>query len=159
MFVLLLGACATIPTEGTPAAEEKITVAAGPCFGFCPVYEASLAADGKVRFIGLRHTAFIGKRTGSVPASTFLSLARDLSPYRPANGIYQLVECTAEVSDTTVYTITWTDSRGRQTSAKVQSGCPGGPARELSSILRSVPERMGIGTWATQTTRPGASRG
>jgi hypothetical protein len=69
------------------------------------------------------------------------------------------VECTAAVSDTSPFTVTWTDAAGHKTSATVQSGCPGGPGQALVALLRSAPERLGIADWAKQTTRPGASRG
>jgi hypothetical protein len=67
--MLVLAACATGPglgngsTVAASAPGETITVALGPCFGFCPVYETSIAPDGGVRFDGQRHTAVLGERT------------------------------------------------------------------------------------------------
>ena len=165
--MLVLTACATAPGIGThtgpigaaPAPQETITVALGPCFGFCPVYEASIAPEGGVRFEGQRHTAVLGERTRNVGAAVYDGLKRDLAAFRPAAGTQATVDCTAAVSDTSPYTVTWTDRAGRQTIATVQGGCPGGPGQALIQLLRGVPERLGIAEWARQTTRPGTSRG
>jgi hypothetical protein len=163
--MLVLAACATGPGLGNAstgvasAPEETITIALGPCFGFCPVYETSIAPYGGVRFDGQRHTAVLGERTRNAGASVYTGLKRDLAPFRPAAGTQAEVDCTAEVSDTSPYTVTWTDPAGRQTIATVQGGCPGEPGQALVQLLRGVPERLGIAEWARQTTRRGTSRG
>jgi hypothetical protein len=162
--MLTLAACApgarTAPIAAAPeAAAETITVAVGPCFGFCPVYVASVAPDGQVRFTGERHTAVLGERTRNIGVTAYGALARDLAIFRPATGTEASVECTAAVSDTSSYTVTWVDTTGRRSATTVQSGCPGGPGHTLVMILRDLPVRLGIADWARQTTRPGASRG
>ncbi|WP_442679900.1 DUF6438 domain-containing protein [Sphingomonas sp. ASY06-1R] len=155
-----LTACATAPRPGPSAPSgETISVAVGPCFGFCPVYTASVAPDGSVRFDGERHTAVLGARTRTVGTSGYRALARDLAPFRPADGSEATIACIAAVSDTSPYVVTWTNAAGRKTSASVQSGCPGGPGQLLVQRLRALPDRLGIADWAKQTTRPGASRG
>ncbi len=89
----------------------------GPCFGFCPVYETSIAPDGGVRFDGQRHTAVLGERTRNAGASVYSGLKRDLAPFRPAAGTQAVVDCIAAVSDTSPYTVTWTDPAGGKTIA------------------------------------------
>jgi hypothetical protein len=161
--MLALTACATQHGSGSarPAisARETITVAVGPCFGFCPVYEAAVAPDGVVRFTGERHTAALGERTGSIGSLAAADFARDLAPFRPASGTEAEIDCTDTVSDASSYTVTWTNTDGRKTFAKVQGGCLGGPGQSLVILLRDLPTRLSIAEWAKQTTRPGASRG
>jgi hypothetical protein len=158
-----LAGCATTlgpaPVAATPQATETITVAVGPCFGFCPVYSTTVTPEGVLRFDGQRHTAVLGKRTRSVGVAGYRELAQSLAAFRPATGTEAVVDCEAAVSDTSPFTVTWTDAAGRKTTATVQSGCPGGPGRTLVGILRALPDRLGTTDWAKQTTRPGASRG
>lgn len=158
-LILSLAACATTPGNGPAATGETITVSVGPCFGFCPVFEASLMPDGAVHFVGRRHTAVLGEKSRSAGVGAYRALARDLAPFRPADGTEARVECIAAVSDTSDYTVTWTATAGRKTTATVQSGCPGGPGQALVKLLREVETRLGIADWAKQETRPGMPRG
>ncbi|WP_380784765.1 DUF6438 domain-containing protein [Sphingomonas sp. R86521] len=163
-MTLMLGACVSAPTVSTPLASspapsETITISVGPCFGFCPVYTASFASDGTARFFGQRHTAVLGERAKDAGAEAYRELARDLAVFQPATGAEAAIECTAAISDTSEYTVTWTGANGRKTVATVPSGCPGGPGNTLVRILRDVPKRLGIEDWTKQTTRPGESRG
>lgn len=160
---LALGACAAdssgVEPTPAPAAGETIAIAVGPCFGFCPVYEVSIAPGGAVTFTGERHTEVTGKREAAKGAATYTAVARDLAPFRPADGTTARVECDAAITDTSSYTITWTDTAGRQTVATHQRGCHGGPGQALDVLLGDLPERLGIAGWAKQVTRPGVSRG
>lgn len=161
---LPLAACATTP-ERTPAAAhdpgsaETITLAVGPCFGFCPVYAVSVSPAGEVVFNGERHTAVLGERRRSVGEATYRTVARDLGSYRPPSGSRGEVDCSAAVSDTSSLTLTWTDAAGRETVATVSTGCPGGRGRGLAEVLGTLPDRLGVAPWAKQKTREGASRG
>lgn len=157
--LVLLSGCATVPEPAQPATAERLALSVGPCFGFCPVYEVTLFDDGTLRFVGVRHTAMLGTRERRAGRSRFLAMERDLAAYRPTPGSEVAVECAAAVSDTSAFTVTWTDSAGRKASATVQSGCPGGAGKALADLLRDAPKRLGIAQWTKQTTRPGSSRG
>lgn len=157
-----LAGCASGPSVATPtaaAAPETITVAVGPCFGFCPVYRAAITPGGVVTFEGERHTAVLGERHREGGAAAYRTLVADLAVYRPASGVTAQVPCAAAITDTSSYTLTWRGPDGRETVVTLQSGCAEGPARALGLLLRALPERLGIADWARQTTRPGASRG
>lgn len=160
---LALGACAAdsagVGSTPAPAAGETIAVSVGPCFGFCPVYQVSIAPGGAVAFVGERHTEVIGERKAAAGAATYTAVARDLALFRPADGTTARVECEAAITDTSSTTITWTDAAGRQTVATHQRGCSGGPGKALDDVLGALPERLGIAGWAKQVTRPGVSRG
>ncbi|WP_448536858.1 DUF6438 domain-containing protein [Sphingobium yanoikuyae] len=161
--LLLLAGCATgtIRPQAEPAADvgSSITIAVGPCFGFCPVYRIEVGSTGRVVFTGERHTAVIGERSRDAGAAAYRSLEADLAEYRPADGTTQRVECDAAITDTSTYTITWRRADGREAEATHQSRCSGGQGQKLDVLLQSVPERLGVSAWAKQVTRPGASRG
>lgn len=159
----LLASCTTVPQEnaGTPEAEgaETITISVGPCFGFCPVYNVGIVPKGTVTFEGKRHTVVVGERQHDAGAAAYRTLAADLAAYRPHTGTTATVECEAAISDTSTYTITWTNPRGDKTVALHRRSCSGGPGKALDAILEDVPSRLGIADWAKQITRPGESRG
>ncbi|MBC3941161.1 DUF6438 domain-containing protein [Sphingomonas albertensis] len=161
--LISLGACASIPQvvmnpplAGSP---ETIAVSVGPCFGFCPVYDVVLSPNGDVHFSGKRHTAEVGDRDRRSSPEVYRAVANDFAAFRPADGTTARVPCTAAISDTSSYTITWTTADGRRTVATHQRGCSDGPGHELDNILATLPKRLGIVAWAQQTTRPGLSRG
>ena len=138
------------PSAG-PAAAETITLSVGPCFGFCPVYTVSISPAGAVGFNGERHTAVLGEKTRMVDAETYRKIARQLAPFRPSEGDEVAVECSAAVSDTSPFTVTWIDAGGRDRTAIVASGWaraqPGTP--ELANLeLRA--RRQGAGLWAAR---------
>jgi hypothetical protein len=139
--------------------EEPVTIAVGPCFGFCPVYEVTVLPDGTIDFTGQRHTAVLGDRHGSMDAASYRRLMTDLSAFRPATGTTAQIECDAAISDTPTYTITWGGADGRKTIATHQGGCPGGAGQRLDAVLRRLPDQLGIAEWMRQVTRPGVSRG
>lgn len=161
-FAVMLAGCAQDRggLAGVPAATgEKISIAVGPCFGFCPVYSTSIASNGAVHYVGERHTAMLGERDRKLDQAIYRRLQRDLAAFRPADGTESAVECEAAISDTSRYTITWTAPDGRVTTATHQQGCSGGPGQALNKILTTVPDRLGVAAWAKQMTRPGVSRG
>ncbi|ATI79972.1 hypothetical protein A6768_08105 [Sphingobium yanoikuyae] len=164
--LLALGACATVPgspgeetEQGSGPRKETIAVSVGPCFGFCPVYDAKIAPDGTVTFHGERHTATLGDKSRVAGKGTYASISASLAPFRPTDGTTGVVPCDAAISDMSSYTITWTDAQGLKTVATHQQGCSGGPGQALDRILKDLPDRLGISAWAKQITRPGTSRG
>lgn len=161
--VMTLTACAAgtppMPSAPNPSPIESVTVSVGPCFGFCPVYDATIASNGLVSFVGSRHTAVLGERRLNVGADAYRTVADELAVFRPAAGTEARIQCDAAISDMSAYTIRWQGSDGQVTVATLQSRCPAGPGARLDAILRGLPGRLGIEEWAKQTTRPGESRG
>ena len=161
--LLALAACATdgrvAGTESPSPVGDVISIAVGPCFGFCPVYKTEISPSGTVVFTGERHTEVLGERRREAGAAAYRALSADLAAYRPADGATQRVDCDAAITDTSTYTITWRRPDGREAVATHQSRCSGGPGQKLDEVLKSVPDRLGIAPWAKQITRPGASRG
>lgn len=137
----------------------SIRVSVGPCFGFCPVYSVSIGPDSEVTFSGERNTTVLGDRQRRADPKLFAHVAASLEPFRPAEAASGRVACDAAISDTSTYTITWIAADGRRTVATHQSGCTGGPGKELDQILRALPRELGVDDWARQVTRSGTSRG
>ena len=61
--------------NGRPEEIGAITLRRGPCFGFCPAYEVTLAADGGATWRGDRFVDRIGRYEGEVAAQDFLRVA------------------------------------------------------------------------------------
>jgi len=158
-----LGACAAVSPGPVPAAgagaPASIAISVGPCFGFCPVYDAKIAADGTVSFTGTRHTAVLGTRERQVAPQTYGAIEADLAPFRPTGGGTTEIPCAVEISDMPTYTVTWTSAAGQKAVATHRGGCREGAGRDLDGVLRGLPQRLGIEEWMKQTTRPGVSRG
>ena len=161
--LMALGACAAVSPGVAPAgnasATASIAISVGPCFGFCPVYDAKIAADGAVSFTGTRHTAVLGTRERQAGPQTYRAIEADLAPFRPVGGGTAEIPCAAEISDMPTYTITWIDPAGQRAIAIHRGGCREGRGHDLDAVLRGLPQRLGIVEWMKQTTRPGVSRG
>jgi hypothetical protein len=159
-LLVLSGCGGGAPVTGmAPATGDVISIAVGPCFGFCPVYRAQISPGGSIVFTGERHTEVLGERRREAGTSVYMALAADLAAYRPADGAEQRVECDFAISDTSRYTITWRRPDGGEAVATHQSRCSGGPGQKLDTILQALPARLGIAAWAKQVTRRGVSRG
>lgn len=160
--LLTLSGCATSPSLETSTAAstgDVITIAVGPCFGFCPVYETVIHPDGAIIYTGEQHTEVLGERRRAVGTDVYTSLAAELAIYRPADGSTIRIECATAITDTSIYTITWQKPDGGKAVATHQSRCSGGPGKTLDALLQTLPERLGIDDWARQVTRPGTPRG
>jgi hypothetical protein len=161
---LSLSACAMSDGAATPpstgsASAEAIGYEVGPCFGFCPVYSASISAAGQVRFDGIRHTATFGPQSLVKDARTYRAFAAALAAYRPASGTTASTSCDTRMSDQQHYRITWTSADGSQTVLEHDRGCRSARNDQLNALLDKAPAQLGIAALAKQTTRPGASRG
>lgn len=158
-----LGACAPglqpIGDGNVTTPASTVSVSVGPCFGFCPVYGIAFDTEGTVRFSGIRHTAVLGERERKGDPAALRALDTELRRFRPAVGTSAIVECTMAVSDTSSYTIIWSEPGGRQTTATSQNGCAAGPGRDLDAILKNLPQLVGVADWARQPTRTGEPRG
>lgn len=64
---------ATKPAKATPA-EPVLVYQRTPCNGRCPVYTATIFADGRVEYDGQRYVALLGKHTLSLPPATVTAM-------------------------------------------------------------------------------------
>lgn len=152
--------CATIDQPSDAGSQTgMISVSVGPCFGFCPVYEANVSASGTVDFRGTRHTAVLGARRLQRKPADYAALAAALKPYAPAIGTTASTQCDQRISDQQHYTIVWTAADGARTTLQHDKGCRSAQNDALNAILEQIPSKLGIADWAKQTSRPGVSRG
>ena len=153
-----LGACALTPVE-TPTDAETISYSVGPCFGFCPVYTVSVTPDGHVAFNGERHTATLGKREKDGGAQAYRTISNALAAYRPVTGTTADTQCESQMSDQQHYRVTWKAVNGTETVLQHDRGCRSHGNDQLNKTMESLPDKLGIASWAKQTTRPGVGRG
>jgi len=147
-LLLGLAACATPMDGGGETAEgETISLAVGPCFGFCPVYSVSAAPDGAVRFEGERHTTVVGLKEKTVAPGAYQAVARSLAPWRPASGTTAQTECEQRASDLPTYTVVWTDGAGQTTTLNHDGGCMSETNRRLKAALQAIPSQLGVEPW------------
>src|SRR3546814_7026013 len=102
-----LGGCAAVTPGAVPAngtnVPASIAISVGPCFGFCPVYDAKIVADGIVSFTGTRHTTVLGTRERRAAPDPYHKLEADLASFPPPAGATPEVPCGAEISDMPPY--------------------------------------------------------
>ena len=157
-----LSACATLsgaPASTSHAPQETIAYSVGPCFGFCPVYSASVTPAGRVEYKGERHTAVLGNKAREGGARSYTAMSRGLADFRPATGTTAQTQCDQRTTDQQHYRIIWTAVDGTQTVLEHDKGCRSARNDMLNKALDGLPGKLGIGDWVKQTTRPGESRG
>lgn len=160
MSTALAGCAGNLPAPHfSTATAETIMVSVGPCFGFCPVYTVSMAADGEVVFNGARHTAALGERRRKIDAAVYRAVAAELARFRPRAEEQREAACQVRVSDQASYDVTWIGAAGARRAIHTAGGCRDGEGAALEALLRTLPERLGIAEWAQQKTYPGTSRG
>ena len=148
-LLLGLSACATPAMDGGGQASrgETISLAVGPCFGFCPVYSLSVAPDGAVRFEGERHTTVVGVKEKTVSPQAYQAVARSLASWRPASGTTAQTECDQRASDLPTYTVVWTDGAGETTTLNHDGGCMSETNSRLKAALQAIPGQLGVEPW------------
>lgn len=114
---ILLAGCGFDPREAQVREPVSISFAHGPCYGFCPVYKATVFVDGRGVFVGQGHVAVKGERAFAFSPAQFRALAAAVEPLRPERGSIPrnpMTEC--EVMDGSSMTLTWTGANGRSQS-------------------------------------------
>lgn len=155
--ILLVAGCAhqratsvSTPTESETAVTD-IGFQVGPCHGTCPVYSVDLQKDGTTRFTGEQFTAVEGERTKVSDPESFARVRQRLSAWQPAMGsrveTAETSNCGPRATDLSHYTVTWTRRDGETAVLEHDSGCRSGDARELTDVLRSLPETLDIKSW------------
>lgn len=156
LALLAAGACAPAqngsPGDGAAAAvsgDSRITMQRLPCYGTCPVYRVTIAADGTVTFDGERHVAASGTHTATVAAADAAALMRELD----AAGFFGLEEkyvypaqaCGSYHTDAPRVLLTLVLD-GRSRTVEHDHGCGGAPAL-LRTLQDRVDEVAGTARW------------
>jgi hypothetical protein len=107
-----------------------ITYEETPCFGFCPVFTATVNAEGQGTFEGREHVAQKGRREFRISSAQFEALESQLAPLRPPSGDVSYDHETrcqgggTPPTDGSSTVIVWHDAQGGQQTMRFYSGCP-----------------------------------
>ncbi|WP_110707018.1 DUF6438 domain-containing protein [Salinicola sp. CR57] len=156
-FVAVLGVLAVSGCARQELASPRepaitaIRYQAGPCHGTCPVYRVDLRQDGTTRFIGERYTAVECERMTTGDPERFALVKQRLSAWQPAMGTTlktaETPRCGPRATDFSHYTVTWIRRDGEVAVLEHDSGCRSDDARQLTAVLRSLPEMLHIQSW------------
>ncbi|SNS15257.1 hypothetical protein SAMN06295912_10211 [Sphingomonas laterariae] len=155
----MLGALATpsasaLAQAEAPAGTAEITIAAGPCFGSCPVYSARLSANGTGRFVGTRFVARIGEQSFTADPSVFREIEEKLAPYRPmADRRIGPEECETFRTDAPSWTVRWVDRTGTPVSLALSLGCQDVRYVPIAEAIRAARDLMPIAPLIGKATR------
>jgi hypothetical protein len=131
------------------AGADAITLERGPCFGTCPVYTVTLAADGSVWFDGHRFVADSGVSTGRVPRARADSLFAELESagYFALADSYRAGDAACRRYATDLPTVTTEVRRsGRVKRIVHDRGCAEAP-QVLSELETRIDEVAGVRQW------------
>lgn len=150
--VLTLSGCAQQDVAADrDSAITAIRYQVGPCHGTCPVYSVDLRENGVMRFVGERFTAVEGERTKTLDPEQFAKVRQRLSAWQPSMGTTvetaETPRCGPRATDLSHYTVTWTRDDGETAVLAHDSGCRSDDARQLTDVLRSLPETLEITSW------------
>lgn len=157
VLLLLTAACAhRTPTPDAPASESTatqdgsvLTLERTACFGTCPVYRLSVAADGTVSYEGRAHVRQLGRATGRVAPERLEALLSELERagyfsfadrYTPAESV-----CGPATSDSPS-AITSIRFKGRAKRIEHYYGCGDAP-RALAVLEQRIDEVLGSAQW------------
>lgn len=114
------------------------------CFGFCPVFTATVNAAGEGTFEGHEHVAQKGHQAFRISGAQFDALERMLAPLRPSSGDVSYDRSTRcqgggdPPTDGSSTIVVWHDSRGGRQTMRFYSGCPQGDIRGRLSDARQM---------------------
>ena len=126
-ILLALAACTATPEPKEPPLEGILTLSAGPCLGFCPVYAMRLNTEDRYRLNAQENTTNPGKSRGALPVGSFRkalealdrydfeTMQNDYTPATPEN-------CPEIVTDTPTLAITRRTDDFRK-SVSYNTGC------------------------------------
>ncbi len=86
-----------------------IEIEHGACFGFCPMYKASITADDRINFEPVRFTRVETPVSRQGTPGTYERIAALVGPLRPASaGEYDISQqCDSQVTDLSDYHVRW----------------------------------------------------
>ena len=129
-------------------AGDTISIAAGPCFGACPVYSVTVTPDGSGLLEPRRFAAVPGDTRFTVTASQYRRLRASLADFRPVAGEARRIghgeNCDRFATDMPGYAIIWRRSGQKAASLDFQSGCMDARYDRLRAALAAMPGTLQI---------------
>lgn len=130
LSLVLASACVT---ERAPDIDE-VTLERTTCFGACPAYTVTIAADGAVTYVGGAHTRVTGEQHGRADRAALIALQRHIA----AADFFNLHDSyRTDVSDLPSYSVT---VRRGQVSKRVLDY--GGPAAGMPPAVRALEDEI-----------------
>lgn len=161
--LLWLGACAVRANadSGPPMPEASVTLERSTCFGNCPAYSVTVAADGKVSFTGHAHVQTMhaeGRASAPQIAAIHDALARaDFAAMR-ASYVSTDDGCELMMSDQPGIKITVTSGTGSR-SVDFYFGCTGAIADtvrpRIEQLAKSIDQQLQTRRWVGTPDAPG----
>lgn len=146
----------TVDTAGRPvdvvSADSHISMQRLPCYGTCPVYNVSIAANGTVTFQGERYVDTTGTATRTIDPGAAAALMKHLTEGGffdfARRYTYNEKECGLYHTDAPRVILTMRVD-GRENTVEHDYGCNGAPAtlRDLQARVDSV---AGVERWIGQ---------
>lgn len=127
--------------------DTEITLERTGCFGPCPVYSVTIAADGAVRFHGLSHTAIAGVRVAKIGRAAVQRLLSFLAAHR----FHTLPDRYPSLATDHPGTIT-TLRQGRA-SKRVEHDRSDARATAILAITREIDRVAGTARWVEPAKR------
>lgn len=162
---LALGACTVHADAKTdkPMTHASVTLQRTTCFGNCPGYTVTLAANGQVNFVGQAHVQTKQAEGHATPAQ-----AEAIMDAVEHSGMHAMQDsytsrndgCEMMMSDQPGMKITVTDARGSKT-VDFYNGCEGAAADavkpKLAHLAKTIDEQLGTARWIGKPAAPGAA--
>jgi Domain of unknown function (DUF6438) len=161
--MLALGACAVRANSSTPPLpESSVTLERSTCFGNCPAYRVTVAADGQVAFTGQAHVQTMqatGHATPAQLAAIHDALARANFDAMRASYAGRDDGCDMIMSDQPGIRIT-VDSSSGDRSVDFYLGCTGPLADavrpRIEHLANSIDQQLDTRRWVGTPKAPGA---
>jgi len=152
---IALAACST-PADTRPAeaaSDVTVTLERSPCFGFCPSYSVTMAADGRIEFEGRGHvqtTKASGQATPEQQAAILAAIKQsDFASLRDSY-FNQDDGCGNTATDMPGVKITVADASGSK-SVDFYYGCMGGIADtvkpRIDQLAKTIDAQLGTAQW------------
>lgn len=146
---LALSSCASVetPAQGGPV---TITLTRSVCFGFCPAYRVTIAADGQVVYVGERFVNVVGERRAIIPREEVQRLVRRFDEI----GFDQLRDSyRAQVTDLPTYTVTL-ERNGRRKTVTDYGGLSAGMPQAVRDLQDEIDRVANTGPWVLRDGQP-----
>ncbi|WP_426702281.1 DUF6438 domain-containing protein [Rhodanobacter sp. Col0626] len=162
--ILSTSACAVRADAGTDPAvhDASVTLQRSTCFGNCPAYTVTMAADGQIRFVGHSHVqtgAASDRATPTRRANIFAALKQAGFDAMQPSYVSHDDGCETVMTDQPGIKITVTGSAGSKT-VDFYLGCTGAVADAVRPRIRqladSIDRQLDTARWIGKPAAPGA---
>jgi Domain of unknown function (DUF6438) len=144
-FVSLVFASGVDGRSRAPAKPLIIQYQTSGCFGFCPAYSVTVAANGLASFKGESDTSVKGQRRFKVSATEFQAFANTLEYLIYAKGgTPGSSTCPLAHTDDITVTVHWTMSDGTKQALAHYFGCDSPEFEKMEKRLVAAPRTLPI---------------